>query len=311
MTVAEGTQRPGEAHRHPARTTLPLLAACVAVSAWAAGPLIIRGISTSTPTVVFWRLGLAIPTMWALALVTGGRCSVALVRRALVPGVLFGVSMAASFASFRLTSIVSATLIGSLQPVLVLLVAGRLFGERVQRADLGWAGVALAGVAAVVAGGAGGGGNGLVGDLLAAASLVLFVAYMLQAKQLRLDGVHAGALIATVMTVAFVVLLPWSAFAGGDLGAVHGWDWVLLMAMVLGPGVLGHGLMTWSQASLDITTASLLTLANPVLSTVGAWVLFGEALQPVQVVGAAVVLVALACIVVGRQRRPPRVPASA
>jgi drug/metabolite transporter (DMT)-like permease len=137
---------------------------------------------------VFWRLGLAVPTMWAVAYLTGGRCSMALLRRALVPGIFFGLSMATSFASYRFTSIVSATLIGSLQPVLVLLVAGRLFGERVARSHLGFAALALAGVAAVVLGGADGSGNGLLGDALAAVSLVLFVTYMLKAKRLRLDG---------------------------------------------------------------------------------------------------------------------------
>jgi drug/metabolite transporter (DMT)-like permease len=117
--------------------------------------------------------------------------------------------------------------------------------------------------------------------------------------------VHAGALIAAVMTVSWVILLPWSAYAGHDLGAVGGWDWALLAAMVLVPGVLGHGLMTWSQGSLDVTTASLLILGNPVLSTIGAWILFGEALTIVQIAGSAVVLGALGFIVAGQRRAEP------
>jgi drug/metabolite transporter (DMT)-like permease len=56
--------------------------------------------------------------------------------------------------------------------------------------------------------------------------------------------------------------------------------------------------MTWAQRHLDITVAALLTLASPIISATGAWLLFREGLQPMQLVFALVVLLALAGIVV-------------
>ena len=40
---------------------------------------------------------------------------------------------------------------------------------------------------------------------------------------------------------------------------------------VVGCGLMGHGIMTWVHRYLDVTVTSTLTLANPVISTIGAW----------------------------------------
>jgi drug/metabolite transporter (DMT)-like permease len=284
-------------------TDLPFLAGTAAVVAWGAGPLIVRGISASTSTIVAYRLGLAIPVMWAAAYLAGGRASAHLFRLAAVPGVLFALSMMTSFASFQRTSIANATLIPALQPVLVLLVAAHLFGERVSARQLGFAAVAVAGVATVVLGAGAGSGASWSGDVLAVANLVLFTVYFLIVKRARDAGVHSWAFVAAVMSVATMVALPWALLVADDLGAIGGTDWVLLVAMILGPGLMGHGLMTWSQRHLDITVASLLTLATPVVSAVGAWLIYDQALRLVQVLGAAAVLVALAGIVLAARSR--------
>ncbi len=72
----------------------------------------------------------------------------------------------------------------------------------------------------------------------------------------------------------------------------------MIALMVCGPGLVGHGLMTWAQRHLDLTVASLLTLASPVISATGAWLIYSEHLRPMQGVFATVVLLALAAIVV-------------
>ncbi len=70
-----------------------------------------------------------------------------------------------------------------------------------------------------------------------------------------------------------------------------------ILGMVLLSGLVGHGLMTWAQRHVDITVASLLMLGGPVISAVGAWVVFSQQLSPVQIAGALVVLAALGGIV--------------
>ena len=81
---------------------------------------------------------------------------------------------------------------------------------------------------------------------------------------------------------------------------LSGWDWFWLVAMVLVTGLTGHGLMTWAQRFVDVTVSSLLTLASPVVSTIGAWIFFDQSLVAVQLVGAVLVIAGLAGLVLGQ-----------
>ena len=177
-----------------------------------------------------------------------------------------------------------------------------VFGERVTKRQISLAVAAFAGILLVVFGASSSSGAALRGDLLAAANLVIFTVYFVRMKQIRDDGVHAYSLIASVFLVGALTVTPWSVLASHDLGSVNLRGYGLLLLMVLGPGLLGHGTMTWAQRHLDITVASMLTLLSPVLSTIWAWAIYAELLAPVQALGAVVVLGALAGIVVDARR---------
>jgi len=278
------------------RTGAALFAVAIAVTAWGFGPLLVNGITASATTVVFWRMWVAQPVMITMAYLTGGRMSWALLRRSLITGACFAATIILGFTSFRETSIVNATLIPALQPALILLVAGRLFGERRTRTELAFAALALAGAVVVVLG-ASSDGSSLYGDMLAVGNLVLFTVYFLLSKHHGDQDVHTWSWIASVFLVAAVCVTPWCLLTSNDLGGMVGTDWLWLVLLVLGPGVVGHGLMTWAHAHLDVTLTSLLSLGNPVISTIGAWAIFSQALSVSQVAGAVVVLVALGAIV--------------
>ena len=264
------------------RERLAISVGAIAVFAWGFGPLLVRGIDASAATIVFWRLWLATPVMVGAAYLSGGRVSLPLLKTVFVPGVLFGTSMIVGFTSFQTTSIANATLIGALQPALMLFIGPLLFGDRTGSRQVLLAVIALAGIGTVVLGAKQSSGASLHGDLLALINLGLWTAYFVRVKQVRNKGVHAGALIAGVFCVAAVVVSPWVLLTSHDLGAIHGSDWLLIGLMVLVSGLVGHGLMTWAQRHLDITLASLLTLGSPVISAVGAWIVFGQHLSSVQ-----------------------------
>ena len=279
------------------RASLAVSIAAIAVFAWGFGPLLVRGIDASAPTIVFWRLWISAPLMLVAAYFTGGRVSMALLKSVFVPGVLFGMSMLVGFTSYQETSIANATLIGALQPALMLFIGPMLFGDRSGARQILFAAIALAGISTVVLGAKDSSGASLHGDVLALINLGLFTAYFVRVKQVRNRGVHSAALLAGVFCVAAVVVSPWVLLTSHDLGAFRGADWLSVVTMVLVSGLVGHGLMTWAQRHLEITLASLLMLGSPVVSAVGAWVVFSQQLSGLQIAGAAVVLTALAAIV--------------
>jgi drug/metabolite transporter (DMT)-like permease len=278
----------------------PLMAASAAVIAWGLGPLFVRGIGASTPTIVAYRLAMAVPVMIGLAYLTGGRISRPLMRQALVPSMVFFASMVTGFAAFKHTTIVNATLIPALQPVLLVAIASRFLGERRSRREVLWGVAALGGVLIVISGSQGG-DHSLWGDFLAVLNLGIWTTYFLRSKRIRDAGVHSWSFLACVFTWSALFAVPWALATSPDLGAIRGMDWLYLAGMVVGPGVVGHGLMTWAQRYLDVSLASLLMLGNPVVSIVGAWMVFGQRLSAFQGLGALVVLIGLGGVVASQR----------
>jgi drug/metabolite transporter (DMT)-like permease len=133
-------------------------------------------------------------------------------------------------------------------------------------------------------------------------TFVLFAMYFLKVKQRRDTGVHSWALIGAITAIAALLAVPVCVFISDDLGAVAGWDWLYLAGMVVGPGLFGHGLMTWAQRHLEVSVASLLTLASPVISAVGAWLWLDQPMAALQIGGAVAVLGALAVIAVNARQ---------
>lgn len=297
---------------HNDDTQRALGAASIAVFVWGFGPLLVRGVDASAGAITFWRFALAQPVMIGAAYLLGGGLSLRVLRRAALPGLLFSVSMLASFLSYQKTSIVNASLIGSLQPALLLVVAPFVFGSRTTLRQAVFGSVSLGGVALLVVGAGGTNGASWVGDLWAAFNLVLWTVYFVLVQRIRDDGEDATSILAAVFLMSFVFAAPVSLVISDDVGGV-GWDGIGLVAlMAIGPGLIGHGLMTWSQRHLDIRVASLLGLASPVVSTVGAWIVFSQGLGLLQAVGGLLVLIGLAGVVTGGGllgRRPAPAPA--
>lgn len=279
------------------RDDIHVLAALTAVTAWAIGPMFNKSMTVSTPTIVFYRILIGVPVMVTMSYLVGDGLNKKLLRDTALPGAFFGVSMLAGFAAIKMTSIANATLIGNMQPVLIMFVAPRLLGERLRARQVGIGAVALAGVLTVVLEAASTSGARLSGDFMALANVAIWSAYFIMAKRRRVDGVDGWSFLAAVFCWAAVVVVPFGATVSNDLGAMTTKDWVFIVCMALGPGVVGHGLMTWSQSHLDVTLASILGLLGPVISTSLAWVVFGEALTIGQMIGGVVVIGALALLV--------------
>ena len=285
------------------REDIHIIAAITAVFAWGIGPIFNKTMTVDPSAIVFYRILIGVPLMTAMAYLNGGSLSVDLMKRTALPGVLFALSMITGFASVKMTSIANATLITTVQPVLVLFVAPKMFGEKLRPRQILYSGFALAGVLIVVLAAASTSGAHLSGDLLSVANVTIWTSYFVLSKKRRLAGVHSWSFLSAVFIWSAVVVLPYGFIFSNDLGAMTNGDWGRIIAMAVGPGVVGHGLMTWAQSQVDVTLASLLGLLSPVISTALAWAILDQSLTLWQSGGAVVVLVSLAFLV--REQRTP------
>ena len=116
---------------------MAVLGAALAVTAWGAGSVIIKGIDMGGLAVAVYRFWLysAVLVLWMRARGVPFRFSV--LRDSMWGGLALGADIALFFSAVKLTNVVNATLIGSLQPLVVGVVAARFYGERIRRRDAG------------------------------------------------------------------------------------------------------------------------------------------------------------------------------
>jgi drug/metabolite transporter (DMT)-like permease len=227
--------------------------------------------------------------------VTGRRPAWADIRASIPGGVLFGLNLVLFFSAIKATSIADVLVIGALQPALVLLVAGRLFGEHVDRAELGWIAVSVLGVVVFVLGSSTTPAWSLRGDLFAVASLLVWTAYFLVSKQVR-RRVLAVEYMTTVTVVAAVVVTPVALLSGNSLGGLSRYDWAMIL-LFLAAAQAGHVMLAWAHEHVDVTLSSMLILAQPVLTAVAAWLILGEPITWTMAMGGGIAIGALVAVV--------------
>ncbi|MFM7411308.1 MAG: DMT family transporter, partial [Actinomycetota bacterium] len=156
---------------------LALWAVFLGVVCWGWGPVIVRGISAPFMAFTPVRMLIGLPIMATITYVSGGRLTRAVWRASFVPSLFYTASLLCAFASFQKTSIATSTLIVSLNPIALLVVAPFVLKERVTKQKVFWCLVAVAGVSLVVFGKTSGGGNTLEGDLYAVGNLTFWTTY--------------------------------------------------------------------------------------------------------------------------------------
>lgn len=287
------------------RPGLGVLAASAAVLVWGASAVAIKQVEDlSGLGVACYRIWMGAVIATVLFTATGGRVTWALLRASLWGGLAFTADLVLFFCAVQETSIANATVIGALQPLLVLSVSRRLFGERARVVELAWGAVAVGGTALVVLGGDGGGANSTLGNLLAVGALVAWTAYFVFTKTARQE-LDTFAYLTGMALVAAVAVVPLPLLVDGTLRTPDASGWVTIAYLTVVNGLLGHFLMSWAHGHVTLLGLSLLTLGIPVTSAAAAWAWIDEPLSALQVGGMAVVLVALAFVSVSTARRDP------
>src|SRR4051794_20069174 len=187
-------------------------------------------------------------------------------------------------------------------PAMVAVAAFALGRERLDRRRLVALAVALGGLVLVVAG-AGAGAIDAVGAALGLTAAVVYTTYILVS-----DGVVARVaprvLAALVCTGAAVTLTAGSSLLGQfrpEALSPAGWGWLACLAAVSTVGAIS--LFFAGLRRVGPTTSSILATIEPLVTVTLAFVVFGETLLTVQLVGGALVLAAVVGLSVQRREQ--------
>jgi drug/metabolite transporter (DMT)-like permease len=223
----------------------------------------------------------------------------------LAAGVLLALHFTTWILSLYYTSVASAAALVTTSPLFIAALGAVFLGERPGRRTVVATVAAVAGAALIGWGDAQDAAfpRAGFGNALALAAAVLVSVYLLIGRVVR-QRVSFFAYMVPLYAVVAAVTVGWAVGAGTPLaqpGKIVG----LCLLMALGPGLLGHGSVNLALRYLPAALLGLLSLAEPVLATTFAFVLFGERPSVMTLAGIVVVLAAIG-VVIASERRAAR-----
>jgi drug/metabolite transporter (DMT)-like permease len=209
-------------------------------------------------------------------------------------------------ASLDRTSVAASVVLVNLHPLVIVTGSALFLGERAGRAQVVGLVLAMLGGAVVAfghTGPAGGGAPAIVGDLLAVVGAVTVGVYYLVGRRLRAH-LPLWAYVGLVYGACWLCVAGLAGVTGTSLAPVATGDWMLFVAIAVGPMLLGHTGFNWALRYVPAYVVSLVILAEPVGATLLAALLPAIAEHPGAwtLVGGATVLGGLVLGVVGARR---------
>jgi drug/metabolite transporter (DMT)-like permease len=268
--------------------------------------ILVRLTGTGPAAAGFWRLACALPLLAAMTRSASGPLGRP-TPIALAAGLLFALDLGFWHYGIKYTSVAASTVLSNLTPVVVTAFAWIFLKQRPRALFLLAMAVAVGG-AWMMGAGKGAGTpvvNAPLGMALSLSTALWYALYFLAISEGR-------------KTQGASRLMFWSSATGAPLlliAALLLHEQVLPttlagLAACLGLGLVhtaGQGSIAWAMGRLPTSLASVVVLVQPVVATYAGWILFGEALGPLQTLGA---VVALAGVVLAQWASRPKAPVS-
>jgi len=261
--------------------------------ALAVGPWFVRHADSGPVSAGFWRLLLAIPVLFAFALLGRERVS-GYARGTWLAiagaGVFFGLDIASWHIGIGMTRMANATLFGNSGSLVVIAVGLFALHRAPRRGEWAAFALAIAGSAVLLGRSLEIGRTTLIGDLFCIAAGLLYAGYILLLQKPR---AHLGswALVAWSSVAGAPVMLATALLIGEPVWPTLWWP---LVALALLGQVTGQGLLIYAMRHFPPLVFGLALLTQPAIAVALGWLAFGEALVPVDFLGMAMVGMGLA-----------------
>ena len=268
-------------------------------------PILVRLAACGPAAAGFWRLAFATPLLAIVTLRPGGGGAGAPSRAMILAGVAFALDLGCWHYGIRYTSVANATVLPNLTPVVVTLAGWLFLKERPRPVFLIGLVAAIGGAVLMAEAAPAGAATGAlphIGDALSASTALWYALYFLAVRSARQTHSTLRVMLWSCLVGAPPLLIAAFAMHEPVLPATAA-GWAACVGLGLAH-VFGQGSIAWALGRLPASTASVTVLVQPVAAAALAYVIFSEALTPLQVAGGAL---ALAGVVVAQQA-PARTP---
>jgi drug/metabolite transporter (DMT)-like permease len=277
-------------------------------AALALGPWLVRLSDVGPVAVGFWRLLLALPFLWLLALAV--RQPAYLPKRSLAliilaAAIFYALDLAAWNASILMTKLGNATLFGNSGSFVFALYGLWLVGRLPSAMQAAALALALAGAVLMMGSSYDLSPGYLAGDLLALVAGFFYGGYLIYVERARTQ-VQPLPLLFLATVFAIPILLAISVALGERLWPSN---WTPLLLFALSSQVVGQALLVWSIGVFPPLVVGLALLTQPAISALIGWLVYGETLSAADWIGAIAVGLALVLVRLpqrGLRRAPPQ-----
>ncbi len=277
---------------------LALAALAVATLCFSLVPMAVRFSEVGPTATAFWRFLFAIGPLLVWLRISHGsggetaQASAGKLRLLVFVSVALAADMTAWHTAIAHTSVVNSMLIAYSSPIFVAIGAWVFLKERFGvQFTLGLI-LAMLGSYLLISHGSEAFGSFARGDYLAIVAAVLFSIYVVGLRSVR-RHLSTAKVITWNTVIPAPVLLAAAFLLGETLVPRSSGGWALLVGYALVVHVLGQGLFTYAIAQLPAAFNVVAMLGSPALAAALAWVLLGEAMTPLQMAFAMIVLLGI------------------
>ena len=276
------------------------------------GALFAKGANEAPAVVVsLWRCGAAtlilLPVAgpyWLRELPRRLQSEPAVLRTCLLSGLLLAAHFALWIGSLEHLSVAASVFLVQTTPLWVAVLAALFLSERVsRRTRLGLA-IGLAGTLTIALGEGQSEGSAAepLGYVLAVGGALAAAGYMICGRGVR-DRLPLLPYLALVYGISALTLGVAAIATNAPLFAYEKTTLVALIGAALIPQLLGHSLVNAALRHLPAATVSVALLGEPVLSSIGAYLAFGEIPSQAIYAGGPILIAGVALAITERERR--------
>jgi drug/metabolite transporter, DME family len=284
---------------------LGLLFVALSALVWGSLGVTTKGVfnvaATNAYSVTLLRALVALSASLAICVLVLGKATFRIARGDLgimvCAGLLMALNQVAFVFALTFANVTIATLVTLCTiPVCAALLSRALLGEALQSSTLLALVSAIVGVALLVGFDrlADKGASTWIGVGLALLSATSFGLIQVCGRVLA-NRYHPMQMLSVSFLVAALTLLP-ITLANGFVTTYPLTGWLLLAHLGLGISVLGYALLVLGLRTTPVTTAAIVSLLEPLTSTILAWLLLGERLGAVGLLGTALLLSAMVVV---------------
>jgi drug/metabolite transporter (DMT)-like permease len=258
-------------------------------------PIFVRWTDVGPFASAFWRVGGALPLLFAWALFEARRSGASaasiwkLDGAILAAGALFSADLLFWHLAILKTSVANATFLATMAPVWVVLGSGLLIGEKVGRGVLAGLGLCLLGAAFLVGMSWRVRPDHLDGDLYGIATSFFFGGYFLAVRVARRRS-SAGKItfLSTVITAGVLLVVALATEPRILPGTIESAASLAGLAFISHAG--GQGMLAFALGHLPAAFSALVIFLEAVAAGVAGWLFLGEAVSLPQAIGGALIL---------------------